>query len=209
MAWLAPRAVGHQEVNYRLHELSEAIVPLAFGTVFRDDERVRALLRDQARDFEARLDRVRGRSEWVLAVHRTAAPEPSALDGASQAVRELRAEVEAASPGRAHLLRRRLAELEREEVRRIDADIGSTTLRELESHADDVVREPLPSEAIERPVLRASALVRRATEADFVRAVENQQERLKQLGYQVQLTGPWPPYRFAGLSAEERRAGVR
>jgi hypothetical protein len=145
----------------------------------------------------------------VLAVHRTAAPEPSALDGASQAVRELRAEVEAASPGRAHLLRRRLAELEREEVRRIDADIGSTTLRELDSHADDVVREPLPSEAIERPVLRASALVRRASEADFVRAVENQQERLKQLGYQVQLTGPWPPYRFAGLSAEERRAGVR
>ena len=48
MAWLGPRAVAHQDVNDRLHEAAEAMIPLAFGTVFRDDERVRHMLREQA-----------------------------------------------------------------------------------------------------------------------------------------------------------------
>jgi len=47
MTWLGPRAISHQDVNASLFEASEAIVPLAFGTVFRDDDRVRQLLLDE------------------------------------------------------------------------------------------------------------------------------------------------------------------
>ena len=80
MVWLAPRAVAHQEVNHRIHELAEAVIPLAFGSVFRDDERVRALLRRQSNAFEERLHRLRGKSEWVVALYRMGAPEQGALD---------------------------------------------------------------------------------------------------------------------------------
>ena len=66
MGWLGPRAVAHQEVNYRLHADGEASVPLSFGTVFRDDERVRQLLRDEAPVLAERLGAVRGCAEWVV-----------------------------------------------------------------------------------------------------------------------------------------------
>ena len=36
MGWLGPRAAEHQAVNGRLHELDDALVPLSFGTVYRD-----------------------------------------------------------------------------------------------------------------------------------------------------------------------------
>jgi hypothetical protein len=203
--WLGPRAIAHQEVNHRLHEHTEAIVPLAFGSVFRDDDRVRALLREQADAFNERLAAVRGRSEWVVTLHRTHAPEPAALDVASPALRDLRAELAIAAPGRAHLLKRRLAALERDELRRLDGDAVADVMQHLHRHSDDVYREVIPTDAIERPLIRASVLVPRASEAEFVQLIEGVQERWRRRGYQLQLTGPWPPYRFAGLPGEERR----
>src|SRR5579884_3187587 len=44
LAWLGPRAEAHQAVNAQLAEQAEACLPLAFGTVFRTDDRVRELL---------------------------------------------------------------------------------------------------------------------------------------------------------------------
>ena len=69
MGWLGPRAIAHQDVNARLFDLADAVVPLAFGTVFRDESGARQLLGNQAAALRARLDRVRGCAEWVLTLH--------------------------------------------------------------------------------------------------------------------------------------------
>jgi hypothetical protein len=189
MHWLGPRAVAHQEVNQQLHEAASAVIPLAFGTVFRNDERVHAMLSGQQTELAARLERVKDRAEWVVAVHRTGAPGPTA------AVDALQAEIDAASPGRAHLLKRRYAEVERDEARRQETDAVQHVLDALAAAADDVFVEPLPADAVERPLLRASVLVKRADEDRFVDTVAG----LRTTWYDVLLTGPWPPYRFGGL----------
>ena len=189
MHWLGPRAVAHQEVNQQLHEASSAIVPLAFGTVFHDDGRVKTMLREQYAELRARLARVKDRAEWVVAVHRTGTPGPTA------AIDALEAEIAAASPGRAHLLKRRYAELERDETRRQETDAVQHVLDSLRAAADDVFVEPLPADAVERPLLRVSVLVPRADEDRFVDVVAG----LRTTWYDVLLTGPWPPYRFGGL----------
>jgi hypothetical protein len=191
MSWLGPRAVAHQDVNQQLHEQAEAVLPLAFGTVFRDDARVRALLTQQSASFRERLERVRGRSEWVVAVHRVGEPDTSA----SPAVQAMHAEIGAAAPGRAHLLKRRLAEVERDELRRLELETIGSVLSELRAVADDVFSEPLPADAVERPLLRASVLLRHADESRFLDLVD----RLGSPGLRLLLTGPWPPYRFGGL----------
>ena len=191
MNWLGPRAIAHQDVNQQLHEQSEALIPLAFGTVFRDDERVRALLRDQAAALGERLKRVRGRSEWVVAVQRVGPPDL----GASAPLRALRAEIDAATPGRAHLLRRRLVELERDETRRLEAESVDGALATLGAVSDEVFVEPLPSDVVDRPLVRVSVLVRRSEEDRFVDAVD----ALQSGSLRMLVTGPWPPYRFGGL----------
>ena len=116
----------------------------------------------------------------------------------------MRAEVASASPGRAHLLKRRLAEVERDEQRRVDGDVAHEVLRELERLTQDVYREPIPDEAVDRPLLRCSLLVSRSSQTELLDLVEALQQRWQRNGYQLQLTGPWPPYRFAGLPADDR-----
>ena len=51
LEWLAPRAAAHQDVNGKLLELADAVVPLAFGAIYRDAEGVRELLRTRSEDL--------------------------------------------------------------------------------------------------------------------------------------------------------------
>jgi hypothetical protein len=200
MAWLEPRAVEHQSVNYGLHDAVEAMIPLSFGTVFRDDERVRQLLRDQAGTLRERLEVVRGCGEWVVALELLRAPGPELVAQASPAIQALRAEIESSSPGRAHLLRRRMAELERDEARRLRGQAAEETLASLRAVAADVYREPLPVDTVAQPLLRVSALVRRQDETQFAAEVERLRARWPEPTYRLLLTGPWAPYRFGGIS---------
>jgi hypothetical protein len=203
MAWLGPRAIAHQEVNARLNNEAEAIVPLAFGSVFRDDNRVRQMLGEQGSRLAARLATVRGCAEWVVALHALHEPDVENVARASPAMQALRAEIASSGPGRAHLLRRQLATLERDEARRLHAEAAESILGQLRLVAADVYAEPLPEDAVERPLLRASVLVPRAEEERFVDAVDAVRSRWPEPTYRLLLTGPWPPYRFGGLEHQD------
>jgi hypothetical protein len=200
MAWLGPRAVAHQAVNARLFEIADACLPLAFGTVFRDDERVRVLLTRQSTELGARLTKVRDRAEWVVALHLLRAPTDADVVAASPALQSLRRQIAESSPGRAHLLRRQLAALAHDEARRIQHDAASDVLDTLDEVATDVYREPLPADAVEKPLLRASLLVRRGDETSFMDAMDRLRRRWPEPTYRLLVTGPWPAYRFGGLS---------
>ena len=203
MSWLGPRAVAHQDVNARLHEQGEAIVPLAFGTVFRDDEGVKRLLHEQGASLVARLQAVRDCGEWVVSLHVLNEPDAEFVARASPALQALRHEIATSTPGRAHLLQRRLAEVERDERRRIQAESGEQVVASLREIASDVYLEPLPSDTVERPLVRASLLVSRAAEPRFLQQVERLQTQWPEPVYRLQLSGPWPPYRFGGLQPED------
>src|SRR6186997_1094831 len=52
--WLAPRAAAHQSVNAKLLELTGVVLPLSFGALYRDDARVKEMLREDAPARRAR-----------------------------------------------------------------------------------------------------------------------------------------------------------
>ncbi len=199
MAWLGPRAVAHQEVNARLFEAADASLPLAFGTVFRDEAGVRQLLTRRFDELAARLGKVRGCAEWVVALHVLREPSEADVLAASPALQSLRGELAASSPGRAHLLRRQLATLTRNEARRIQHDAAANVLEALRATAEDLYREPLPHDAVEKPLSRTSVLVRRSAEASFMDAMDHLRTRWREPTYRLLVTGPWPAYRFGGL----------
>jgi hypothetical protein len=201
LSWLGPRAIAHQDVNASLFEASEAIVPLAFGTVFRDDDRVRQLLSEQSSALSDQLARVHGCAEWVVALHLLREPGSREVADFSPPLQALRAQIETSSPGRAHLLKQQLTSLERDESRRLQSEAATRLLDALRTCSVDVFQEPLPADSVERPLLRASVLVRRDAELAFVDEVERLRQRWPEPTYRLLLTGPWPPYRFAGLRA--------
>ncbi len=110
LAWLGPRALAHQQVNAALLESAEALLPLAFGAVFRAKEGVRAFLDRERGELLERLQHVRGRGEWVVAVRRDEAAALADLERSEPALASLIDTASASAPGRAYLLRKRVEE---------------------------------------------------------------------------------------------------
>jgi hypothetical protein len=195
--WLAPRAAAHQEVNGKLLDLTDAVIPLAFGAIYRGSEGVRDLLRTRADDFAHRLRAVEGRAEWIVSVERDAA------DGAvGDAVRALDAEIAAAAPGRAFLLGKRRDDAVREERRVRDAAVAEEAWAKIEAIAERVYREPLIEDPTAAAIARFSVLADRDREVELGDVVRQLGATGVAAGYRVRLSGPWPAYRFGGLPSE-------
>lgn len=196
LEWLAPRAAAHQEVNGKLLEIADAVIPLAFGAIYRDDEGVRELLRTRADEFADRLRAVEGRAEWIVSIER----DGSVPTGG--AVRALDAEIAAAPPGRAFLLGKRRDEVIREERRTRDAALAEETWATIEAIAERVYREPLIEDPTAAAIARFSVLARRDREVELGDVVQRLGASGASEGYRVRLSGPWPAYRFGGLPSE-------
>jgi hypothetical protein len=197
LEWLAPRAASHQEVNGRLLELSDAVVPLAFGAIYRGTDGVRDLLRSRAEDFADRLRAVEGRAEWIVSIEREGL---NAIPG--EALRALEAEIAAAPPGRAFLLGKRRDEVVREERRMRDAAIAEEAWAAIEAIAERVYREQLIDDPTAAAVARFSVLAPRGREVELGDVVRRLGATGTLRGYRVRLSGPWPAYRFGGLPSE-------
>ena len=196
LEWLAPRATSHQEVNGRLLEIADAVIPLAFGAIYRDADGVRELLRSRADDLAERLRTVEGRAEWIVSIER----DGSAPTG--EAVRALEDEIAAAAPGRAFLLGKRRDEVVREERRTRDAAVAEETWATIEAIAERVYREPLIEDPTAAAIARFSVLAPRDREVELGDVVRRLGASGASEGYRVRLSGPWPAYRFGGLPSE-------
>lgn len=195
LEWLAVRAAQHQAVNGRLLDLLGTVLPLTFGAIYRDDERVRQMLREEVDGRGAQLAALDGRAEWVVTITRD--KEVAADDAA---VRELDAEIEASSPGRAFLLDKQRGTTLSRTLERRDAEAAEAALAGLGEVAERTYREPVATGGADAVALRASILVRRDHEAALAGTIAELERGLGERGYRVRASGPWPAYRFGGMS---------
>jgi gas vesicle protein GvpL/GvpF len=193
--WLAARAAQHQGVNGRLLDLLGTVLPLSFGAIYRDDERVRQMLREDAQDRSVQLASLAGHAEWVVTVSRDAAAPADDAD-----VRALDAQIAASPPGRAFLLDKQRGTTLSRSIERRDSDAASAALAVLEGVAARTYQEPVVAGGTDAVALRASILVAREEEPALVKAIAQLEGRLGELGYRVRASGPWPAYRFGAMS---------
>jgi hypothetical protein len=193
--WLAVRAAQHQAVNGRLLELLGTVLPLSFGTIYRDDDRVREMLSEDVEGRRVQLELLDGHAEWVVTVSRDAdAPADDA------ALRALDEKIAASPPGRAFLLDKQRGTTLSRSVERRDGDAASAALAGLEEVAVRTYQEPVVSGGTEAVALRASILVAREREPALAKAIAELESRLRARGYRVRASGPWPAYRFGSVS---------
>ncbi|MEU5388509.1 GvpL/GvpF family gas vesicle protein [Kitasatospora cineracea] len=201
--WLEPAVRAHHRV---VSATAGRALPVRFGTVYRDDDRVRALLTAHADAFRTALARVADRTEWGVKAHL----DKARLDQAR--LDQARTEAEAATgtggppdddrPGTAYLLRRRAA---RDRDTRDLADAAARArqvhlaLTGLADHSTEHPPQPPEATGVRDPMLLNGAyLVHRSREAGFARAVRDLREQHAPV-LRLELTGPWPPYSFVDL----------
>ncbi len=177
-SWLEEKIRAHEQV---LESALAAgpVVPCRFCSVYRDEHELRRFLADRGEVLAAALERLEGRVELGVKAFAGAAP---------------RSEAAAAESGRAYLEARRREKQEREELQRRRGAIAHELHQRLLAAADDGVLLDLQSRDLSgrdvEMVFNGSYLVADTGRfGDALRAAAPDD-------FDVELTGPWPPYNF-------------
>jgi hypothetical protein len=195
LAWLEATARAHHHVIDALGQRA-ALVPMRLATVYASDDGVAGMLDERAADFRAALSRISSRQEWGVKAYAAQPPER----GGRAAPAPARSSGAAARPGAAYLQRRR-DELSSRSQARSDLLASAETIHvrlsglaaEARLHAPQA---PQLTGVRARMILNAAYLVddeRSGEFADAVAALAQEHPAAR-----LELTGPWPPYSFAG-----------
>jgi hypothetical protein len=199
LEWLERVARAHESVLERVLEQS-TIVPLRLCTIYESEQSVRDMLERERDSLTRALDALAGREEWgvkLIADGERLAEEARSRDSEVAALED---ELGARTGGGAYMLRRRLERHVREVVDSLAGELGEEVHAQLRDWASDAVVLPPQNPELSghegRMVLNGAYLVE-AERVEGLRAlVVELEERHRELGVRIELTGPWPPYNF-------------
>lgn len=195
LAWLETVARAHHRVAHAVARLGP-VVPTRLATVYRDDTGVGAMLAQRRPDFSAALDRVAGRTEWGVKAYAVPggrgpgepAPEPAG-----------------GGAGVAYLRRRRAQLSANEQAQQAAADsagqVHAALGRQAEAARRHAPQDRRLSGQADWMVLNGAYLVDAGRAEEFAESVRHLADRYPAI--RLELTGPWPPYSFAGVEDEE------
>ncbi len=193
--WLTPRAVTHDAVVTWAADRG-AVVPFSMWVMFSDEHAVATMLDDRHDEFREMLDRVSGARELCVRIAADQAALVNAAEQMDDRLVDLEREADAASPGQAYLLRRKLAELRKSATR----DVASRIADHAHSVLSDRSRESMArdSSASNEPgvLLDAAYLVDNERYDSFRSALTELMATYGPAGFRFDFTGPWPPYHF-------------
>jgi hypothetical protein len=207
VGWVAPRAAAHDAVVTWAGDRGP-VIPLPIFTLFHDESRVREMLRERAPELRATLERVGIGQEYGLRIFRIDDVLAQHVGALSPTVEALERQARGATPGQRYLIQRKLEAEQRNELKRIAADVARESFETLAPLALEAVREALPAKGREDApgvaILNAFFLVRRGALAPFQEALTAIVREHEAHGFRFDFTGPWPPYHFVRARADAR-----
>ena len=209
--WVETYVRAHQRVLDQVVASGQSLLPLRFCTIYHDEAAVHALLAERERALQAELARLAQKQEWGVKLSIALAPLQTAITNGRVTVADpaiaheiqcLRQRIAGLSNGAAFLYKKKLETFVTTHADEYAFALAAESHLRLADHAVAVVTNPLPSAA---PALRLSGayLVTLADRTAFCDTVDALAESNAALGFQYELSGPWPPYHFLTLAFDE------
>jgi hypothetical protein len=196
--WTAIRAMRHETVVEYVAKRA-SVVPLRFGTIYLERERIERMLEEKSRELEEIIEHLRGREEWGVNVFSDRAALMTTITSVSPVLREMVERAKQASPGQAYLMQKKIEALKADEARAVANRIMAEVEEKLKEQSDDARRlRILKVETTEHGELKAkfAFLVKRSGFEEFRSEAERLAQEHRDAGVRLELTGPWPVYNF-------------
>ena len=179
--WVSQRAMAHEAVVEHFAALGP-LAPAKLFTLFSNEDRALADVRRRARQLRKIFERIRGRDEWGVRLR---------LDRVLKA-----APAQPVASGAAFLRAKRDAGLAKRRAAESGLSHAEGLFKRFSAASDGAVRRAVPARA--RVLLDAVFLVPRAEAKQFRALAKREAALVDREGLDLVLTGPWPPYHFAG-----------
>jgi hypothetical protein len=198
LAWLERVARAHEAVlDATLAE--RTIVPLRMCTLYETAESARRALQRERASFIKALTALDGRLEWAVKVSIDAGRLIEAVEGSGD-VGGPAAEHAERGEGSTYMRRRRSERAAREAASSLARSVADDVLARLQDWAISATTHPAQNRDLSghrgEMVLNAACLVERSQTEELRELVAELEDRYRDLGALIELTGPWPPYNF-------------
>lgn len=190
--------LDHHRVLQQLFA-NRTVLPMRFGALFADDEKVRGALHAYRQDLLEALARVQGASEWGVKIFCDRSILRGRLGDGSPAMLAAQDEAAAATQGRAFFLQRRIARLGEEQVERAVAQAVEESHRHLcaAARADTAMKFQPAAVHMRADDMVANDAYLVADDACFFALIDELRQLHGPRGFHIETTGPWPPFSFA------------
>jgi gas vesicle protein GvpL/GvpF len=189
LEWVSRAAMAHERVVESFLS-ADAVLPMKLFTIFTNEERALAHVREERKRLDTLVRRVSGHDEWSIRV---------VLDrGRAERAAPTSAPSSGGRTGVAYLARKKA----RRDAARELAERAQATVADLYDHLSARAKLAKRRTASELPaqggslLLDAAFLVPRRRAASFKTLAGREAKAMARHGYGVTLTGPWPPYSF-------------
>jgi hypothetical protein len=194
------------EDKVRLHEsivesalAKGPLLPMKFGTIFLDPERIRAVIRRNTPILRAALEDLREKEEWGVKGFADPAALRAAVLRTDPALLALSREASAKPPGQAFFLRRKMEKSASAKSQEREESFAREALKTIRETVVEVTEHPplLPeARRGERIVFNLACLVRQEGVEAFLAGVARWNRGHAEQGVSLVASGPWPPYHF-------------
>ena len=196
LEWLGAIGYRHQDVMSDLMKKT-AIVPLRAFTLFSSEEALRSYLDEHREQLSKTLARLEGKQEWTLRIELEPSKWSEAITGRVASLRNLQNEIAAATPGKAFLLNKKLDD----EKRRASHAAEDDLVKEIQQAVATKLNCETVAESRQRrdgAFPQINVLLNRDEESVLQDLRNELTARYQDEGVTLAVSGPWPPYTFAG-----------
>lgn len=178
-------------------------VPFKFGTVFKTVESLGLFFETYSDELHKNLQSLSGKQEWAVKLFCDKEMFHHHIKDMSDDIKSLEAEMHDSKPGRAFIIKRKLAELMKDENHRQLSNYGQLFFEQISKLCSQTMINPLlPKEVTERPdemVLNLACLVDQSNAAVLVQKVEALSKEYHKAGLLPEVSGPWPAFSFVKI----------
>jgi len=202
--WIKEKAVIHEKVIEEAMRKGDefiSIIPMRFGTVFKEEKSLEETLNRYYEHFKTTLERLEGKQEWSIKVYLVDKKRlEQKIKEKNEAIKEKEKEIASLPEGMAFFMEEELKEVISREVEKKLNNIGELIFENLKKQAAEAARcKILERELTGRPelmVLNAAYLIAEERVEDFKKEIEELNQRVQSKGLFVECSGRWPAYNF-------------
>lgn len=204
LEWIKEMAQRHESVieqAMRIDGRINPVIPMRFGTIFRNPENVAKTLTDEYRYYTECLAQLSQKQEWSVKLYLSdRTPMLSEVIEKDPMIIRKKNEIEAMPKGMAYFFKSQLDDL----IQKCVTEKTKGYAKSVWSALNELVCQSLQGNILEKEVtgraepmiLNAIFLINEKKIEAFKNTVVQLHSTMKSHGFQIEMSGPWPPYHF-------------
>ena len=201
LEWIKDKALMHEKVIETVMNSCGLIIPMKFGTIFKERESLAGSLKKDYLKFKGLLGSLQGKEERSIKIYCQSKLFEDEIKKSSSIIQNKLEEIKSLPAGRQYFLEDEVNEMAKKEARNsINNNYIPLFLEKLKGLAEELKENKiLGKELTQRRdpmVFNGTFLVKKEKVDKFQGEIQKLQAEYGKIGFAFESSGPWPPYNF-------------